>query len=314
MLYRKVIRICAEDSPNVRLALLQQKRGEEPTGEILVPGVLTWLEYQYRRRHWDKKRQCVGLDARFYEGPEVKLFPPDWLGQSARRALDLKGTVRKAEAIGVDPAEGGDKTAIAVVDKLGLIELQSIATPDTSVIRGLVLDAMRRYNLEGWHVIFDAGGGGKQIADQLRADGYGVNTAAFGSAPVLELKRGLRRISEMRENREDRSTYTILRDQMYDELRQLLDPGRGEEAAGIISVVFAISAEHAELHRQLSLIPLTYDKEGRLKLLPKNKPGEGKDGTLIGLIGHSPDESDALVLAVHCMLHKKPKPTVGVLF
>jgi phage terminase large subunit-like protein len=33
----------------------------------------------------------------------------------------------------------------------------------------------------------------------------------------------------------------------------------------------------------------------------------------VDLIGHSPDEADALVLAVHAMLGKARKPTAGIL-
>ena len=60
------------------------------------------------------------------------------------------------------------------------------------------------------------------------------------------------------------------------------------------------------MRQELSPIPRTYDEEGRLYVLPKNKPisRTGKESptrTLIDLIGHSPDRADALVLAVFGM-------------
>jgi hypothetical protein len=38
--FRRVIRIKAEDSPNVRYALAQIAAGKKPTGEVILPGVL----------------------------------------------------------------------------------------------------------------------------------------------------------------------------------------------------------------------------------------------------------------------------------
>jgi hypothetical protein len=93
---------------------------------------------------------------------------------------------------------------------------------------------------------------------------------------------------------------------MYGDLRNLLDPSRPQG--------FALPAEYAELRRQLAPIPLTYDGEGRLELLPKNRRhGEEptRRKTLTELIGCSPDEADALVLAVHAMLHQSRRVTAG---
>jgi hypothetical protein len=59
-----------------------------------------------------------------------------------------------------------------------------------------------------------------------------------------------------------------------------------------------------------------YDEEGRMMLLPKSrKPGgNATQKTLTELIGHSPDEADALALAVHAMLHPgERKPTAGAI-
>ena len=65
---------------------------------------------------------------------------------------------------------------------------------------------------------------------------------------------------------------------------------------------FAIARTEIELRHQLSPIPLTYDDEGRLRLLPKTKKTpNSKELTLVDLIGHSPDEADSVVLAVYGM-------------
>lgn len=303
--YRKVIRIRAEDSPNVRRELLCQAGVPESEWPSETPGVLTWAEYQQRRQTWDKIRQCVGLDAEFYEGAEILLFPPEWLNRAERLAAALHGKPRRAQAIGCDPGEGGANTAWSVVDEYGLMHLLSMKTPDTSVIRSQTLALMREYNVPAEKVIFDRGGGGKQIADDLRADGHRVQTVAFGEALVLEPRRSMVMVEEKIETKEDRYAYVNRRAEMYGELSLLMDPSRNETG-------FAIPAEYAELRRQLAPIPKTYDREGRLKLLPKNKNTPGStEKTLIELLGCSPDEADSLVLAVHGLLDKVKRVVAG---
>jgi hypothetical protein len=303
---RKIIRIKAVDSPNVRLALMQQARGRAPTGQTVIPGVLSWEEYQKRRETWDPVKQCVGLDADFYEGAEVLLFPPLWLNRAEELAKRLEGKPRQAKAIGIDPAEGGDKTAMAAVDQWGLIELVSKQTPDTAVVTGEALAFMRKHNVPAEKVCIDRGGGGKEHADRLRSQGFNVQTVAFGESVSPMPRRGTTGFAERVDVREERTAYFNRRAEMYGELRELLDPAVGNG--------FAIPAEYTELRRQLAPIPLTYDDEGRLKLLPKNKrdstSGAGAK-SLTDLIGCSPDEADALVLAIHGMRQKARRPVAG---
>ena len=169
---RKVITITAEDSPNVKLALDQKSRGLDPTGEVILPGVLTWEEYQQRRQLWDEERQCIGLDAKFYVGPAVMLFPSAWLQRANQRWRELPTKSRLGEALGVDSAQGGDNTSYAVVDRLGLIDLISKKTKDTTVITKDVRELIIRHRLDPERVYFDIGGGGHQHADRLRKEGF----------------------------------------------------------------------------------------------------------------------------------------------
>ncbi len=292
--YRKVLRVRAEDSPNVRLALAEQRLGLRPSGREVVPGVLSWAEYRKRRATWDPVRQCIGLDAEFWEGADALLYPPDWLNRAQHRARLLRGEPRRAKGIGIDPAEGGDKTAMAAVDELGLIELVAKKTPDTSVIISEALAFMRKHNVPAGRVCFDRGGGGKQLADVLRAQGHPVRTVAFGEPLAPEPRYGQTPVRERRQQREERYVYTNRRAQLYGRLRELLDPSHGQG--------FALPAEYAELRRQLAPIPLTYDGEGRMYLLPKRKKTpDGTEKTLTELLGCSPDEADALVLAIFAM-------------
>lgn len=313
--YRKVIRIRAEDSPNVRYGLAQVRAGIEPTNEILVPGVLTYADYVKRRKTWDPIRQCIGLDAQFYEGAEILLFPPEWLNLAEIRAEQIKGLVRKARAIGIDPAEGGDKTAMAAVDELGIIELVSKKTSNTAVIprEAIAFGAKHGVAPENW--VFDRGGGGKQHADTLREQGYAVRTVAFGESISLDPKRGLQMVETRMEMKEDKYVFLNRRAQLYGEFSQLLDPGLYPDGFGLASgLCGCVGDPETELRHQLAQIPKKYDKEGRLVLLPKHNPNDDDDPrTLVKLIGHSPDEADAVSLAIHGMLHKKTRARAGVI-
>lgn len=306
--YRKVIRIRAEDSPNVRLGLAQKRAGQTPTDEILIPGVKPYGEYVKNRLLWDNVRQCVGLDADWYEGGEILLFPPEWLNLAEQRATELKGQPRTAEAMGVDPAEGGDSSAWAVIDKLGLIELLSMKTPDTADIPNQTLALMRKHNLKPHQVLFDAGGGGKVHADYLRRQGHQVRTVHFGLGDADEKQRGAAPVKLRVERAEIHHAYKNRRAEMYGLLSLRLDPSLNPES-------FGLPAEYVEIRRQLSPIPRRYDEEGRLELLPKKqRDPNSKKETLVSLIGHSPDEVDALVLAVYGVFKSRSqRPKAGSL-
>lgn len=321
--WRKVIRIKAEDSPNVRFALWQQSQGIEPDNTIVVPGVKTWDEYQKNRATWDAHQQCVSLDADWYEGAEVKLFPKDWLDRAEQLADELGERRRTARGIGLDAAEGGDNTSMVAVDEYGVIDLVSKKTPDTDVIAGELLAFMIKHRVHASRVCIDRGGGGKQVADRLRkllrdrineADefhpwtlGWNVRTIAFGSGVEEDPHYGSTPVTTTVEDAdgrldivEARYAFKNRRAQMYGELSDLKN--------------FAIPRMYPQFRQQLAPIPKSRDGEGRLFLLPKGKSKPGsKEPTLTELIGHSPDEADALVLAVHAMLHRGTRRMAGAL-
>lgn len=323
--FRRVIRIRGVDSPNVRVGLLQRARGEEPTNEILVPGVLPYEERELRLRTWDRVKLCVGDSAEFYEGAEVLLYPPEWLNRAEDLHAELlvNRVARRARAVGVDPGEGGANTAMAAADEYGVIEVVGRPTPDTSVIAGEALAFARRHGVPDSSILFDRGGGGKQVADLLRSKGHDVRTVPFGESLVNDPQpnRAKQRVGGpggTLDDREERYAYATRRVQMYAELSLLLDPAldpspllpvgsraawEGRWADGRHG--YALPPDNPELRRQLAPIPKQYDGEGRLTLPPKSsKPGDAKDRvTLSRLIGRSPDEADAVVLAVHGVLH-----------
>lgn len=309
--YRKVIRIKAEDSPNVKFGLRELELGRKPSGRTICAGPLSWQEYIDRRKTWDKVKQRIGLDAEFPEGKEHMLFPQDWLDGANKRARELgfpstRKRGRNDEVwMGCDPAEGGDRSTWVVIDKLGILEIVSIQTPNTAAIIGETKALIKKWGIPSDHIGFDRGGGGKQHADALREDGYDVNTVDFGGSCTIT--EG----GDRDDARENRGAFAMLRDQMWWRLRELIDPDLCAERG---EAIFAIPECYDRLRGELSPVPLTYDRRGRFRLLPKTKRRlaesavfddddkhvVGEDGdTLIGLIGHSPDEADALAIACH---------------
>ncbi len=318
--HRRVIHISAFDSPNVRLAQAEIEAGKRPSLRELVPGVIGWEELQKRLATWDEVRICIGVHGRFYKGAQLLLYPPTWLNRAEQIASDLRrrGIQRRCKGIGIDPGEGLANTSFSAVDEYGMIDLHSIKTADTDPVVKEAIAFGRKHGMDdrnreegGWHrMIFDRGGGGKQHADRMRAQGYPVRTVAFGESLVLDPKRGLRMIEEKVENREESYAYKNRRAQMAHELSLLLDEGTNPQGWGIPGG--ECGSQYAELRRQMSVIPKLLDEEGRYWILPKNKKDpDSKVKTLVELLGSSPDEWDATMLACYAMLHEAKPVTAG---
>ena len=308
--YQKIIQIKAEHSPNVRLAEKEIKAGKQPSNKELIPGVKSYDMYSKHRITWDPTRQSIGLDAEFPEGADIKLFPPDRLDRAERlwKALKKPNILRRGKiTMGVDSAEGNDFTCWVVVSWYGLIKIVSMPTHDTSDIPGRTIALMNEYGVQPENVNFDRGGGGKQHADRLRADGYKVNTVGFGeSASDPRLLRRLRTIKEREEEQEGRYIYKNRRAEMYGLAAQLLDPEENEE--GFCMVPVEEGPEYAALRTQLNVMPKKYDSEGRMYLPPKDKRGENsQEESIREMLGRSPDEADAFVLAVFGQFRKSSK-------
>lgn len=312
----KIINIRGSDSPNVQFAMAQQTGGGKPTGEILVPGLIDWPRYQYRLKHWPISLRTVSLDGEFYEGREVKLFPADWLSHAedinASRSLGKMN--RRAEAIGVDTAQGGDNTCWCVVDRYGLIEMISKKTPNTATIVGDTIALIKKYNCVPENVLFDAGGGGQQHADRLREMKYNVRSIPFGGSATPPPKRGMISLEKKIVESEIHYAYKNKRAEMYGTLSNILDAETNKDFGLPQRIINATREDgQASLRRQLAVIPKQFDGEGRMWLPPKYKKNrDDKTVTLTELIGCSPDESDALALAVYGMVNKRKPNRISV--
>jgi len=309
--YRKVIRIRASDSPNVRYAQAELEAGRKVSHTEVIPGVVTYAAYMERRQVWDKVRQTIGLDAEFYMGAELLMYPPDWraIAYQLHKELRIGRSHRIAKGIGVDPAEGGDSSVFTAVDEFGLIEQLSLKTPDTTECVKRTIAFARKHRVQYWHQVgFDAGGGGKQHADNMRDKGYSVRTVAFGGSPTDIIRSGIKPVDKRREEAESRYVYKNKRAEMAHQVRLLIDPSENPEG-------WAIPEEYDVLAEEMAPIPIWFDGNGQIVLPPKHKPptqvNETKMVTLVDLIGHSPDHLDSLMVAVHMMKSRPPAVAAG---
>lgn len=316
---RKIIRITAKDSPNVRLAMAQIRSGKKPTGERLVAGVKGYREYLEDLTVWDAHQICVSHDARWYEGSELKLFPPNWRQAAVSKWHATRGHDKGSTYMGVDPGEGMANTTWSIGDDVRMRKMVSMKTPDTDHVPHITLDLMQQYNMQPENACMDRGGGGKQHADRINAilEKRGIyqriRTVAFGEALALLPRRGLRLIEEKIGHREEHYAYRNRRCQMYAEASALIDPLQG----GYGIPPEELGEAYQRLHHALSVIPRMYDGEGRLDLPPKHRRAgeETKKKTLTEMVGGDAkglDEADAFVLMCHAKMHQSKRAVAGV--
>lgn len=311
---RRVIRIAAEDIPNVAYGLQERRAGKIPSNKILVPGVKAFKTYETNLRKWDPEQICVSLRAMFYKGKKILLWPPEWLANCKILAHELgKAGIGRATAIGIDPGEGTAETVMVAGNRRGVVAVEALKTPDTSDINDNLIDFGRRMGVPPEDWIFDAGGGGKQHADRLRRleiseerPYAGVRTLPFGGAAGQRQLKVEGELTGRVEDEEVRYVYFNRRAELYGEASILCDPDLGG---------YAIPAQFAELHRQLSLIPKKRDEHGRLKLPPKNRTASStsKEQTITDIVGCSPDHADAFCLMVYGVQHPSNIVEIGAM-
>jgi hypothetical protein len=192
-----------------------------------------------------------------------------------QRWTELQSQPRRVQAIGVDVAAGGrDNTCWTLIDEHGVIDQIVMNLANTMEIVGRTIALIDEHTISSQRVAMDAGGGGKQLADRLSERNYPVTLVGFGEAARA------------------RHTYLNRRAEMYGILRERLK-AEGDKGQ------FVLPPDAQELARELQILPLLYDSEGRLLLPPKRRastrPGEI---TIEGLLGRSPDRADSLALAV----------------
>jgi len=304
-LFRKVLHVGGEQSPNVTAgrrweADRSSTRLERPP--TIIPGILSYEQFLERKAHWSAHQVRTRLWGLFPDEGAGRLFPAEWLDAAQRLGRSLaehraQGGPRRSGrpyALGVDVSQGGgDLTAWVVLGRYGVRKLLVRETPNTAEIAGQTIRLMRAFRIAPAWVAFDAGGGGKQIADLLRDRGFEeLLDVTFGAAA------------------DDPRKYKNKRAELYGELREALAPRRRVERLLATPLehwprgasCLALPPDDALLREDLAVLPLLRDAEGRLRLPPKDKPSrqtsshrERSVRELLG--GRSPDRGDALALA-----------------
>ncbi len=286
-LLRRVIHIDGLDSPNVQAGLRLRARGSRGSPPILIPGLLSHGEWLKRGQEWDEVQRTTRLRGRFYRGQQAMMFPPDWIDAAKAREKELKasGKKRRARGMGIDVAMGGrDLTVWTIVDEFGIIAQYVLDTPDTTEIPKRTIALMNEYKLPPSCVAMDLGGGGKQLVDRLKEMGHEIRGIHFGESAGSD-------IEDETERNTARKSFTNKRAEMYGHLRSRLN-------SQIAETPFSLPCDDQLLIEELEVLPLQYDTEGRLKLLPKEKKPDDKTAVCLrDLLRRSPDRADALVLA-----------------
>ena len=320
-LYRKVIHIGGEHSPNVRIGKELKKRKYKGPHPTIIPGVVSYVDYQRRSKFWDKIKATMRLHGRFYEGEEALLYPPHWLDKAEEiyKRINPLGydklkewwTVSKqvATAMGVDGAAGRDLTCWTVINRRNLIEQFAIPTPDTMEIVATTVKYIDKYGLDPGKVCFDYGGGGKQIVDRLRQMGIKCRAVSFGESATPPRNKKIKRTEDKDDKAETMHVNKNRRAEMYWILREWMDLSVNPEPFGIPEELYL-------LREELAIMPLMYDAEGKFFLPPKTRPPGNKNQELLvisEMLGRSPDRADSLVLAAFAEEVPSPKTKVGAL-
>ena len=314
-LFRKIIHVSAADSPNVQLGLRLRDAGVPGPYPNMTPGVLSFPEYLRRLEIWDDIKVRTRVKGLFYEGDETFLYPPNWIDCAEQSYLKYmpEGYPNKslsATSMGVDVGGGGDDSVWTMITRHGIVEQHIKKTPDTMLNVKLTIEFMKKYGIKPRRVCMDAGGGGKQIADRLREMGYPVRAVAFGESPTPQKGTKQKRTIDKETEAERRQTFKNRRAEMYWLLHEKLDPSMNDDP-------FGIPVELYRLRKEMSKMPLDYDKEGKFYLPPKDKPANlSKNSevvTIKKLLGHSPDCLDSLVLAMFAEFAIVGKRKVGAL-
>jgi hypothetical protein len=218
-------------------------------------------------------------------------------------------------AMGIDVSQGGgDKTVWTVIGKYGVRYVEARETPNTSEIAGRTIRLMRKFGIPDYAVAFDSGGGGKQIADSLRDRGFeGVMDVPFGAASEhpkeyknmrVQLYGELRKAMQIRYEQSGDNQSRDNAGQPERAIKQLLDIDPAKWLARW--KCFALPPDLGDLVRDIAVLPLCYDEEGRMRLPPKDRKGTSakassrNEKTIRELLGgRSPDYGDSCALAWH---------------
>jgi hypothetical protein len=309
-LFRKVIRVSGEDSPNVRDGMKSVAEGKPLPEKPQIPGILTYEQFLERKATlapWQVRPRLYGL---FNDESTAKLFPAAWLdfGHDIYRRLKA-GEPARAQSVrrwlrwwgwpfglGVDCAMGGgDLSAWCVYGRFGAVHIETVDTPNTRTIKAKTLELMKRWKIRPEWVCFDKAIG-RVIADELREEGREVSDVGFGDGALDERYPNMRvelygELAEAMGRAFDQSG------NLRPGAKQFLDPEFSPERWRTLKKVRVVALPaDVDLRQELFVLPRAQDGKDRLTLPPKDGT-KSRLGVKQMLGGRSPDRADALVLA-----------------
>lgn len=254
------IRIDAYESPNVK-----EKR-------IVLPYLVDW--------EWvERQRRKYGEDSPVFQARVRGLFPKqatdtligigDFEEALRREPPPLERPVR---SIGCDVARFGNaRTAIYCVEGAEVLERKTWGGQDLMRTAGEVIAMARRWDFtpgDADRIAIDDTGLGGGVTDRLHEQGWEVVAVNFGSVPKF-----------------DPGTFKNRRSELWWTLREWV---RGEAAWSRLGEIDADIVE--DLRADLTAPKYKMGSSGKIELEAKEK--------LQKRLGHSPDDGDALALAL----------------
>jgi hypothetical protein len=321
VLYRKVIHVSAEDSPNVKLGRARAKHNLAPID--IVPGILGYADYKKFSKIWPASKRRWGLDGLFPDETTNRLFPEDWLELAhalcdllRRHNAELKAKGRRPKlgypfGLGIDcgRSAAGDMTSFTVVGRYGWVHSESAHIADTSVVYKKVIALARRFKIRSEFIAFDSAIGGP-ISDLLNArKGWETAAVNFGSREHIDTERfaNMRaslygEVAAAMELKYRTANDGTSSKRLKGQLRKMLDTPPDQWPKSWQCV--AIPREETELCRELKVLPRQHSHKNGALLLP---PKERRDGRrmrpgefcLRDLLGRSPDRGDSFVLGYY---------------
>jgi hypothetical protein len=186
--------------------------------------------------------------------------------------VDLAGS-RFSRAVrpwyyGIDLAGSGrDLTAAATINETGLLDMKTIMQIDTVMQKNMILEAYEQSSLSNGAM--DSGGLGIGVYDNIKhIPRVKMEAVNFAQSPSKDM-------------------YMNIRSEMYCEAAQAIRDG-----------FYVDVASNQELVEELRNTQVFVNERGKLQIIPKEDIRKN--------IGRSPDRADALVLAIHAMLHPNP--------
>lgn len=263
------IKISAYDTPNfTHYGITEEDMKndtwkEKITGDLVNPKLITpeWVADKYKRWGPTSPAYLARVAGEFAENSEDTLIPLAWVEAAMARWEDMPEGDNVE--LGVDVARfGSDKTVIGVRYGMKVTELHEYSLQDTMETAGNVMVLNREHNPSNIKV--DVIGLGAGVYDRLNE----LN------APVSEVN--------VAESPSDKENFRTLRDELWWNVRELLDPNPklNPDPIGL--------PPNDDLLADLSNIKYEIDSRGRIKVESK------KD--MKKRLGRSPDYGDTVCL------------------